>query len=66
MTSDYGWDGGFLGPTECRSCAGNGMYWDQPQGAARRIPGRAVLLFELVKTRVPEQTRCSVGQWRGR
>jgi hypothetical protein len=25
MESAYGWDGDFLGPEECRSCAGNGF-----------------------------------------
>jgi hypothetical protein len=39
MTSDYGWDGDFLGPTACRSCAGNGGYWVSPKGRRVQYPG---------------------------
>jgi len=31
--------GDFLGPTECRSCAGNGAYWISPKGRHVEYPG---------------------------
>jgi hypothetical protein len=39
MTSAYGWNGDFLGPTECKSCAGNGAYWITPKGRHVEFPG---------------------------
>jgi DnaJ-class molecular chaperone len=40
MTSAFSADGSdFLGPTECRSCAGNGLYWITPKGRHAEFPG---------------------------
>jgi hypothetical protein len=39
MMPAYGWDGDFLGPTECRSCGGIGGYWITPHGHHVLYPG---------------------------
>jgi hypothetical protein len=39
VTSAYGWDGDFLGPAECRHCAGSGVRQCTPQGRYVLYPG---------------------------
>ncbi len=39
LVSSYGMDGDFLGPEECRSCAGLGSVWVTPKGHHVLYPG---------------------------